>query len=78
MKRIARGLTLACMTAALLGPVAATASAAPQAPAQAQGDHDDRRENCDGHYEHNGYDNGRFNNNHYGGGIGLGLGLVIL
>ncbi|MCY0922559.1 MULTISPECIES: hypothetical protein [unclassified Streptomyces] len=72
MKRIARGLTLACMTAALLAPVTGTASAAPQAQAQAQGSHDDQREDCNCRDTYNGYHHGGFNNGYYGGGIGLG------
>ncbi|MFD3809035.1 hypothetical protein ACFWTC_37055 [Streptomyces sp. NPDC058619] len=75
MKHIARGLTLACMTAALLTPVAGTASAAPQTQV-----HDDRRKNCDCRDKYNDYDYdyGRWSNGYYGGGIGLGLGLIVL
>lgn len=75
MKRITRGLTLSCLTAALLTPIAATASAAPHAVATAQGGHDERHDDCDQRY--NTHDNGRFND-YQGGGLGLGLGLLIL
>ncbi|MFD3682701.1 hypothetical protein [Streptomyces sp. NPDC058613] len=73
MKHIARGLTLACMTAALFTSVAGTASAAPQT--QAQADRDDRRKDCDCRDKYNDYDYdyGRWSNGYYGGGIGLGL-----
>lgn len=71
MKRITRGLTLSCLTAALLTPIAATASAAPHAAATAQGGHDERHDDCDHRY--NTHDNG-----YHGGGLGLGLRLIIL
>lgn len=76
MKLFARGLSLACMTAAILVPAVGTATAAPtSSPALARvvadrGDHND----CDHGYGHSGYGN----HGYYGGGIGLGLGLGIL
>lgn len=81
MKLFARGLSLACITAATLAPTMGTASAAPtSSPALARmladrGDHND----CDHGYGKNGYvASGYGNHGYYGGGIGLGLGLGIL
>ncbi|MCY0937549.1 hypothetical protein [Streptomyces sp. H34-S4] len=72
MKRIARRLSLACMTALVMIPTAGVAAAAPAASQIRVYEDDD----CD-HGRYDGYQNqGRWHNGHYYGG-GLGLGLIL-
>ncbi|MDJ0382100.1 hypothetical protein [Streptomyces sp. G-G2] len=73
MKRITRGLSLVCTTAAVLVPLAGTAAAA---PAGARVRLDDGNEQGGCAHEYGNHEN--WHHGHHGGVLGIGLGLGAL